>query len=265
MAMTSIFTPKTPTRSKDLSFLPLNSSPLASSPGSSPVSAAQARRRSQYKSHTTNTPGTSHSRQSSRRNAGRNDASSSRTPTSTPLTVSADENRRAVLRERFRSQCLERAHKDRQRKIDGKRRMSSEFSSDGPDEMMDFEGSEDEDAILNDEVTSYASFRHIAYGLDTLQLFGRIMSSVKRKQQHQYRLSYAQEVGSSFDPDFDDVTEWENELLGMVSFEMMRRGILNYRTRFRRDTTSCSGRSGRGRAGCLYRRIRTRTRQSSSR
>lgn len=92
--------------------------------------------------------------------------------------------------------------------------MSSEYSSDGPDDMMDFDGSEDEDAILNDEVMFYASFRHITSGLDTFQLFGRIMSSVKRKQQHQYRVSYAQEVGSSFDPDFDDVTEWENELRG---------------------------------------------------
>ena len=94
--------------------------------------------------------------------------------------------------------------------------MSSEFSSDGPDDMMDFEGSEDEDAILNDEVTTSASFWHITASLVVFQLFGRIMTSVKRKQQHQYRLSYAQEVGSSFDPDFDDVTKWENELRGIV-------------------------------------------------
>ncbi|KAK7683212.1 hypothetical protein QCA50_013885 [Cerrena zonata] len=195
MAVPSMFTPKTPSRSKDCSFLPLNSSPLASSPASSPVSAAQARRRSQYKTHATSTPSASRSRQSTRRDTNRNHASSnSRALTATPTTISADENRKTLLRERFRSQCLERAQKDRQRRIDGKRRMSSEYSSDGPDDMMDFDGSEDEDAILNDE------------------LFGRIMSSVKRKQQHQYRVSYAQEVGSSFDPDFDDVTEWENEL-----------------------------------------------------
>lgn len=35
------------------------------------------------------------------------------------------------------------------------------------------------------------------------------------KRQHQYRLSYTNEVGSSFDPDMEDVTEWEDELRGM--------------------------------------------------
>ena len=159
MVIPSLFSPKTPSRPKNNPFLPLNSSPLASSPGSSPVSAAQARRHSLYKTRTTATPSSSRSQHSTRRNSGQERIpSGSRALSTTPATKSADENRRALLRERFRNQCIERAQKDRQRRIDGKRRMSSEFSSDGPDDMMDFEGSEDEDAILNDEVTTSASF-----------------------------------------------------------------------------------------------------------
>lgn len=41
------------------------------------------------------------------------------------------------------------------------------------------------------------------------------MTSLNHKRQHQYRLSYAAEVGSSFDPDMEDVAEWENELKGV--------------------------------------------------
>lgn len=40
------------------------------------------------------------------------------------------------------------------------------------------------------------------------------MSSTKRKRLHQFRVSYAQDVGSSFDPDLDNITEWENDLRG---------------------------------------------------
>ncbi|CAL1709138.1 unnamed protein product [Somion occarium] len=198
MAIPSIFTPKTPSRPRNYHSLarePLNSSPLASSPGSSPVSAAQARRRSQYKTHAINTPSSSRSRQPSRHNTSAyHIGSSPRAQSAAECPVPADEARRALLRERFRNQCFERAQKARERKIASKRRMSSDFSSDGADEDMDFEGSEDEDTILNDE------------------LFSRIMSSTKRKRLHQFRVSYAQDVGSSFDPDLDNITEWENDL-----------------------------------------------------
>lgn len=46
------------------------------------------------------------------------------------------------------------------------------------------------------------------------KLFRRIMAQSNRKMDHSYRLSYALEVGSSFDPDIEDVAEWENELSG---------------------------------------------------
>ena len=59
---------------------------------------------------------------------------------------------KTILRDRFRARCLERAVKDRERKIKGKRR-ASEPSSDGPDETMDWDDEEDDDeSILNDNV-----------------------------------------------------------------------------------------------------------------
>jgi hypothetical protein len=35
---------------------------------------------------------------------------------------------------------------------------------------------------------------------------------MNRKTQHAYRVSYAREIGSSFDPDIEDVSRWEDEL-----------------------------------------------------
>ena len=40
------------------------------------------------------------------------------------------------------------------------------------------------------------------------------MASANRKQQHAYRVSYALDVGSSFDPDMEDLAEWERDLQG---------------------------------------------------
>jgi hypothetical protein len=41
------------------------------------------------------------------------------------------------------------------------------------------------------------------------------MNQSNRKADHSYRLSYALEVGSSFDPDLEDVAEWEQEIQGI--------------------------------------------------
>ena len=46
------------------------------------------------------------------------------------------------------------------------------------------------------------------------KLFRRIMASAKRKERHRYRVSYQLDVGSSLDPDMEDVEEWERELIG---------------------------------------------------
>ncbi|KAJ3502930.1 hypothetical protein NLJ89_g8663 [Agrocybe chaxingu] len=59
---------------------------------------------------------------------------------------------------------------------------------------MDADGEEDDETIMQDE------------------LFRRIMANAGRKVRHEYRLSYAQEVGSSFDPDMEDINSWEQEL-----------------------------------------------------
>lgn len=40
------------------------------------------------------------------------------------------------------------------------------------------------------------------------------MQSANHKKKHSYRVSYAIEVGSSFDPDMEDASAWECELQG---------------------------------------------------
>jgi len=37
------------------------------------------------------------------------------------------------------------------------------------------------------------------------------MDQMDRKLEHGYRLSYAREVGSSFDPDMEDMEDWIHE------------------------------------------------------
>ncbi|KAI0694197.1 hypothetical protein BC835DRAFT_1415451 [Cytidiella melzeri] len=171
---------------------PINSSPLAPQGGSSPVlsptSIAQERRRSQYKTVARSSPTVDRTRSSSRR--------LSAPPPRLESSETAEEAPgKKFLRERFKARCLDRAVKDRERKISGKRR-ASDWSSDGPDEMMDWDDEdEDEDeSMLNDA------------------FFSRIMASVKHQRQHSYRVSYAQDVGSSFDPDIEDLDQWEHEL-----------------------------------------------------
>ncbi|GBE89013.1 hypothetical protein SCP_1500150 [Sparassis crispa] len=187
-------TPSRSTRYQSISygFFPLRSSPLASSSPppegrSPPLMVTQARRRSQYKAQLPSSPTTIRTRKSEPRRAslGGSQRAEAVVPTE-------EAPRKAFLRERFRQRCIERAQKDRERKIRGKRYMS-DLSSDGADECMD-EDDEDEEAIMDDE------------------LFRRIMSSANRKQQHSYRLSYSYDVGSSFDPDLEDLDEWEAQL-----------------------------------------------------
>lgn len=44
------------------------------------------------------------------------------------------------------------------------------------------------------------------------------MQNANHKKKHSYRVSYALEVGSSFDPDMEDPTAWESELHGKSKF-----------------------------------------------
>ncbi|KAF9525440.1 hypothetical protein CPB83DRAFT_897039 [Crepidotus variabilis] len=167
----------------------MNSSPLAESPGkSSPVLAAQARRKSQYKTLSPMTPlsvrSTSGGRQLSHRSV-----SEGTKKAGTSASGSGGDD---ALRERFRAKCIERAVREREKAIRGKRSlMPRQPSSD--DYAMEDDDSEDDEAIMQDE------------------LFRRIVANAERKEKHAYRLSYAREVGSSFDPDLEEVDRLEQE------------------------------------------------------
>ncbi|CCM04744.1 uncharacterized protein FIBRA_06934 [Fibroporia radiculosa] len=201
--------PSTPSRSPRFhnvswSNPPHNSSPLAcdtSSPVSSPGADAFARRRGQYKQHTASSPTATRLGKPPKRRVtlGGELPSSSRGISQAAAVPTEEAPRKAFLRERFRARCLERSQKDRERKIKGRRCAQSDTSSDGDDEVMDNE-EEDDEEFINDE------------------LFRRLISSGKRKQQHEYRLSYAFEVGSSFDPDMEDMDEWERHIQPFARF-----------------------------------------------
>ncbi|KAI0674399.1 hypothetical protein C8Q78DRAFT_966526 [Trametes maxima] len=199
--------PATPSRSHlstptSYSHIPLRSSPLASSPGSSPVANASARRRSQYKANPLSSSSASQrvrNSEAQRRRPSSNYGPGNAEASSSGTVPTEEAPRKAFLRERLQSRVIERAAQKRERAVArGSRHMSSDGSSDGVDEMMD-EDDEDEDSMLNDE------------------LFRRIVESAKRKERHAYRLSYSQDVGSSFDPDMEDPEAWESELRDIQS------------------------------------------------
>ncbi|KIL57631.1 hypothetical protein M378DRAFT_87628 [Amanita muscaria Koide BX008] len=118
----------------------------------------------------------------------------------TPQTPRADDPLKTILRQKFQVRCLERAARARAEQVKRRRYVStpSEASSDGFDEAMDDDVEEDDDAVMQDE------------------LFRRIVASSTRKDRHSYRVSYALEVGSSFDPGMEDAAKWEDELRGLL-------------------------------------------------
>ncbi|KIK90592.1 hypothetical protein PAXRUDRAFT_831567 [Paxillus rubicundulus Ve08.2h10] len=144
---------------------------------SSPTSAAQARRRSQYKSAAPRAQTSYRSPDAPAKLLFRSGSQTSEDP------------QKSFLRERFQARCRERAQKLRERAVSSRR--SSGASS---DEFMDCDEEETEDAIMQDE------------------LFRRIVQSANHKKQYAYRVSYSLEVGSSFDPDLEDASVWESEL-----------------------------------------------------
>lgn len=62
------------------------------------------------------------------------------------------------------------------------------------DDEMDCDEEETDEVVMQDE------------------LFRRIVQSANHRSRHAYRLSYSLEVGSSFDPDLEDLSAWESEL-----------------------------------------------------
>ncbi|EMD30727.1 hypothetical protein CERSUDRAFT_120330 [Gelatoporia subvermispora B] len=176
----ALFPPTTPSSRDFNPYTPLHSSPLASASGSSPLSpksspvlAASARRRAQYKSQSHRSPTRSRRSSSAFVFAGSDDAQAA-------PSGSREAPRKAVLRERFRARCMER-----------ERRRSARMDDDMEGEDVDDDEGEE---MLNDE------------------LMKRIMQSAQRKKAHRYRVEYQWEVGSSFDPDMEDVAEWEAHL-----------------------------------------------------
>jgi len=106
-----------------------------------------------------------------------------------------EDPQKQFLRERIKAKCLERAQKARARAVKNRRYTGySDRSSDGFEMDDDEDEEENDDDIMGDE------------------LFRRIMAQTNRKMNHNYRLSYALEVGSSFDPNLEDVAEWEHEV-----------------------------------------------------
>ncbi|KAF9652293.1 hypothetical protein BDM02DRAFT_3109284 [Thelephora ganbajun] len=53
------------------------------------------------------------------------------------------------------------------------------------------------------------------------------MASARHKQQHNFRLSYQLEVGSSIDPDMEDIFHWERELQGPTPIVLLVVGYLS--------------------------------------
>lgn len=51
------------------------------------------------------------------------------------------------------------------------------------------------------------------------------MASAKHKAQYKFRVSYQLDVGSSFDPDMEDIDRWEHELQGGYVQFVARRGL----------------------------------------
>lgn len=59
------------------------------------------------------------------------------------------------------------------------------------------------------------------------------MQSTNHKKKHSYRVSYAIEVGSSFDPDLEDASTWESELQGKFGQEVSGVYLFAFQTKNR--------------------------------
>ncbi|TDL24514.1 hypothetical protein BD410DRAFT_786025 [Rickenella mellea] len=188
--------PVTPARPRfnAYSSYPLKSSPLAGNASSSPLTPSpiaeiQARRRSQYKAQS-----------SSSNHRPKPNSSGERPRPIAGLFAQRDINiadsmQKDFLRERFKTRCVERARKAREKTVREKRRWDSDGSSDGFDIDMDLECEPDDDADDMDD-----------------ELLRRIIANERRKDEHALRLSYELDVGSSIDPSMEEAATWEAEL-----------------------------------------------------
>ncbi|KAI9459149.1 hypothetical protein BJY52DRAFT_1416187 [Lactarius psammicola] len=190
--------PRTPSSSS--TYRPHTSSPLSESfspsPSASAAASLQSRRIAQYKSTATPTRrvSTAYSYRPSRASVDK----LSFVPSlfsSTAVSEESENPRDALLRGRLRERCARRAQQARTKRVETERRKNA-LSSDGEDVDMDSDEENDEDTVLNDE------------------LFRRIIASASQKRRYSYRLSFQNEVGSSIDPDMEDIAAWERSLQG---------------------------------------------------
>ncbi|KAK0210212.1 hypothetical protein DFS33DRAFT_269231 [Desarmillaria ectypa] len=171
---------------------PIKPSPLASqltsplSPTfSSPLSAAQARRKSQYKTMTPSSGTPPASKIFPRRTV------SLSAPLFGNVASTPGQSQKELLRQRFQARCFQRAAEARESAVKRKRHVGRD---DVFDDAMDDDKEETDDEVLKDE------------------FFKRIVEHANRRTRHAYKLSYADEVGSSLDPDLEDLGAWEAEL-----------------------------------------------------
>ncbi|KAF8916218.1 hypothetical protein CPB85DRAFT_347153 [Mucidula mucida] len=166
---------RTPQKQLKLSTITPEFSSPASPAFSSPLSSVQARRRSQYKSHS---PSTSRSSSNVKRK---------------PSILFTNQSEKDRARQRFQEACLDRAVKARNSAVKRKRHLES---SPGGEDAMDDDAEDMDDDIMRDE------------------FFRRIVAHSNRQTRYNYVLSFDREVGSPINPDLEDVTKWERELHG---------------------------------------------------
>ena len=151
MSSSPLYFPQTPSAAKfPFHYKPLNSSPLLESPGkSSPAAAAQARRKSQYKSHVPSTPLFLRNSSSSRTLTQRSISNGSISP-SCLLNSSEHDPQKELARDRV-ARYLEHAGKARQKAVRGRRSLGVHLPT--RDEFaMDQDADEDDEDIMQDEV-----------------------------------------------------------------------------------------------------------------
>ncbi|KAI0305349.1 hypothetical protein B0F90DRAFT_1194856 [Multifurca ochricompacta] len=210
--------PRTPSSSS--SYFPYTSSPLSESFSPSPSKSAatklQSRRLAQYKSTATPTRRIS-STYSSRQKHATASESVVDVCLSPPVVVTreVENTRSAFFRDRLRERCARRAQQARTKCIERVRRRNG-LSSDGEDMCMESD-EENDDEVLNDEVRSLTVVPALSLRQVLFQLFRRIIASTSHKNRYSYRLSFQNEVGSSLDPDMEDIAEWERSLKGATA------------------------------------------------
>ncbi|KAG8970813.1 hypothetical protein FRC03_000030 [Tulasnella sp. 419] len=178
--------PRTPLRTSqqsnygDLSSSPLNSSPFAPSSPLNPYSHKESL-------------GQQTNRRPPTRNA-RRPSNSSRPVQPMNPTLFKESTYNALLREKMRAKCAARMTRDRQRAV----RKASGSNPGHAGSSSDRDGSSDmemDDDEAEDEVDD--------------PLYQRVMASEIRKQIHRAEYSYQRQLGDSFDPDIEDLEEWE--------------------------------------------------------